>query len=298
MNKENIIKYLEVIKKAVSFIEEELNDVKDSSGVELIKEPKKVSSGRYSYINDILNHPNWPEAIPSHVICKPTEEDQENRANAVLQAMIDCDLNDLNFLDYGCGDGWITNQAIQLNVRSSTGYDINSSEIWDKFPRAIFTTNKNDLKQSFYDVIFLYDVLDHCMDAESVMNHVYELLSDKGIVYIRCHPWTSKHGSHLPKKGLNKAYVHLFLTEQEIVKHGHEITFTRMETKPLEAYKWWFRNFNVNLERFHRQDLHPFFKNPTFQNHMFLEQKIESKDQKEFIKNLEIDFIDYVLTKK
>jgi hypothetical protein len=66
-------------------------------------------------------------------------------------------------------------------------------------------------------IVFLYDVLDHAIDAEQAyIKEAHRCLAPNGTVYVRCHPWTSKHATHLYKQGINKAYFHLFLTWDEI----------------------------------------------------------------------------------
>jgi hypothetical protein len=49
---------------------------------------------------------------------------------------------------------------------------------------------------------------------QSVLNKARRLLADKGRIYVRCHPFTSRHATHLYQQ-CNKAFLHLLTTEEE-----------------------------------------------------------------------------------
>ena len=83
-------------------------------------------------------------------------------------------------MDFGCGEGWIAKQVIERGTSESTGFDIKKSENWEKLTDVNFTNNFNDLKPSHYDVIILYDVLDHCEDPVTLMNQVKSLIKNDG----------------------------------------------------------------------------------------------------------------------
>ena len=118
-----------------------------------------------------------------------------------------------------------------------------------------------------------------------------------GVVYVRCHPWTSRHATHLYKQGINKAYMHMFLSFDEIGKLIKEKPmFTRNEKNPMEAYRWWFRNFKIVKERTIKEPVSDFFKHPDFKTLLANEQNILEID--DFLKLMEIQFVDYVLIPK
>ena len=68
-----------------------------------------------------------------------------------------------------------------------------------------------------YNVIILFDVIDHLKieNPTEVLRKLGELLAPDGKIYMRCHPITSRHGTHL-YHDLNKAYVHLVFTGEEL----------------------------------------------------------------------------------
>ena len=324
MNKQEITKYLTVIKRAVQLIEANLEDADDGLLNQLVQSvaspviqtqaaPVQAQSVvqnvpqadeewvklRKKHVGDLLGIKEWPEAVPPRMATTTLKkEDQINRANSVLDMMIDRPLEKLDFLDFGCGEGWITQQASKRGVQTATGYDVRPEPIWSQL-KGTFTTKYEDLKPTSYDAVFLYDVLDHCEDPMDVMDKIYRVSRPDAKIYVRCHPWTSKHANHIYKFGLNKAYIHLFLNwheQREIVNNLP--LFTRIEKDPLAAYHWWFHNFNIVKERPIKEDVHPFFLNPAFRELLMTENQIDPQEIDNFIERMQVQFVDYVLTLK
>lgn len=315
---QNVKKYLEVIKRAIKLIENEFGGGSDP--LDVIDEPidkpfqgmpapvideqaqaeaaavAAAKLAREEHIQRLLAINCWPEAVPSFFPQQASEKDQKNRARAVLDTVLDKRIEGLNFLDFGCGDGWITQEAA-LRGAKATGYDIVVSPVWKQFTGPEFTDLASQLPDNSFDIIFLYDVLDHAMDAEGVIKDVYRCLAPNGTVYVRCHPWTSKHATHLYKQGINKAYFHLFLTWDEIRGLiNQDPVFTRHEIEPLEAYRWWFRAFEIVKDRSITEPMNEFFQVPAFRELLAAEQQLEDVDH--FLKLMEIQFVDFKLIKK
>jgi len=80
----------------------------------------------------------------------------------------------------------------------------------------IFNKNRR-YEPNSYDIIFIYDVIDHYqfVDGIHILNMCKRLLAPEGRIYMRCHPWTSRHATHLTH-ALNKAFIHLIFTDQEL----------------------------------------------------------------------------------
>jgi len=253
-------------------------------------------AARKKHISDLMAIDCWPEAMPAFFSAKePTKADQINRANAVLDMMIDRSLEGMHFLDYGCGDGWVVQEASKRGVASAIGYDIVRSEKWSGIDAAL-TDDMSQLKNGFYDVVFLYDVLDHAQDPLAVMADVKRRLRQDGAVYVRCHPWTSRHASHLFRRGLNKAYIHLFLKWHEICELiGGEPMFTREEKSPSEAYKWWFHDFVVKKERQIKEPVSEFFHVPAFKQLLADEQGVSLAEADRLLDLMQVQFIDWRL---
>lgn len=265
------------------------------------EEIKQFQIVRKKHIDELMAIECWPVAVPDFLMAQDASvDDQINRANCVLDMMIDLPkLEGLTFLDFGCGDGWIAQEVMKRGVAESMGYDIKLNSNWQNLTGAKYTHIYNELKRNYYDVIMLYDVLDHCEDPLALMGQVKNILKRDGVVYVRCHPWTSKHASHLYKQGMNKAYMHLFLTYEEIHDIiGKDPMFTRIEKAPIEAYHWWFNEFDIKKERAVKDPVSDFFHVPSFKELLANEQKIPMDKIDEFLKNMEIQFLDFKLTPK
>lgn len=342
MNQTELRRYLNVIKRAVSFIEGMLDNddgglLESLSGISqppLIATQPSVAAtqpvlvqqaapslpqaepitqpppnqeailahkaARQKHIGDLMAIDCWPEAVPQFLVAKEVSlEDQANRANAVLDMLLDRRVEGLTFLDFGCGDGWIASEVLKRGVIESVGYDIKENPNWETLKGPKFTSNFNDLHQNYFDVIFLYDVLDHCEDPVFLMSQIQNLIKPNGTVYVRCHPWTSKHATHLYKQGINKAYLHLFLSYDEIKELiKQDPMFTRMEKKPLEAYHWWFNTFVIKKERSVKEPVNGFFHVPAFKELLANEQQIPMNEIDHFVNSLDTQFVDFCLSPK
>jgi 2-polyprenyl-3-methyl-5-hydroxy-6-metoxy-1,4-benzoquinol methylase len=335
MDQKEIRRYLNVIKRAVSFIEGMLDN--DDGGlleklaenqnfpaqqIEPAQQPinpvvanaephspvphvnpeqeKMILAARKKHIESLMAIDCWPEAVPQFLVAKDASaEDQMNRANAVLDMLLDRPVENLSFLDFGCGDGWIVQEIIKRGVSEAIGYDIKPNANWENLQNVSFTQNFAELKNNHYDVIFLYDVLDHCEDPLFIMDQIKKLIKPSGTVYVRCHPWTSKHATHLYKQGINKAYLHLFLSYNEIKELiSQEPMFTRNEKNPIKAYHWWFHDFLIKKERLVKEPVSDFFYVPAFKELVANEQQIPLEEMDQFVKQFEVQFIDYCLSPK
>lgn len=332
MDKKKIKQYLKVIGRALQLIDEQLDEDDLDIDLEAFLEPPKKKkrkkmrpapvqeplrhlvvsespvqaatdsphNSRQQHIEKLLSIDCWPEAVPGHLAAKPTAEDQINRANAVLDMMIDRSTEGTHFLDFGCGDGWVAKEMTRRGVASSTGFDLLPSDNWNQHKGVTFTNVFKDLNPDSYDIIMLYDVLDHCEDPVGLMKQVHSLMKRNGIVYARCHPWSSKHASHLYKSGLNRAYIHLFLTWEELIELGHTPMFTRQEKNALEAYRWWAssNNFRIVKEQLHTEPVHEFFLVPAFKDLLINEQQLEGERRESFFNDMQLEFVDLKLVRK
>jgi SAM-dependent methyltransferase len=304
MNEEEIRRYLAVIRRACTLIEDQLN--KSDADKDTLPEVPNTNFqnvaadtklARKIHVERLLAIEEWPEAVPPYLVASDaSDQDQIDRANAVLDTM---GIQGERFLDFGCGEGWITKQMLARGAIEADGYDIKISSTWKKLKGPNFTHNFDDIKKDYYDVVLLYDVLDHAEDPEDVMKNVKLALKKDGKVYIRCHPWTSIHANHIYKKGLNKAYIHLFLMWEEMHDLiGEAPMYTRIEKDPLTAYHWWFRDFTVNKERVVREPVHDFFLQSSFKDLLQKEQRLRDKELEPFMERMSMQFVDYLLIRK
>ena len=322
MSDKDIRRFLAVIRRSCALIEEHLDGTETSVSVDQIveqveqaekpqlekREPKDAQpqtaeqfeesrQARKDHVKKLLSIEEWPEAVPPYLVASDaSDQDQIDRANAVLDAM---GAEGKRFLDFGCGEGWIAKQMLERGAEEATGYDIKRSPTWQRLEGPKFTHNFNELKRLHYDAVMLYDVLDHAEDPEDVMKKVEMVLKKEGKVYVRCHPWTSIHANHVYKKGLNKAYAHLFLFWEEMKELiGEDPMYTRIEKDPLTAYHWWFHDFRIHTERIIDEPVHEFFLQKPFKELLQNEQKLTDDELEPFIERMSMQFVDYLLTRK
>lgn len=196
------------------------------------------------FVPYILND-KWPQAVDPLLIADPdSEEDQVSRAHGILSIVVTEPVSG-NFLDFGCGDGYVVAEAAKKAFKS-VGYDIEKSKKWDGFkPRdnQILTTSWDEVvKNGPYDTILIYDVLDHLKDEEDAVEQLKKLnqvVSNNGKIFLRCHPWCSRHGTHLYLSA-NRAYLHLCLDDNHLKELGYKQIHTIKVIHPLLTYERWF----------------------------------------------------------
>ena len=226
-----------------------LNEIKsavDDFSLDEINELK--SHLDFSEIKELVKSPLWPSAVPEELICKTeSEEDKQERAEGIIYLMINEDLSDKSFLDFGCGEGHVVFQAAKNNVKKSVGYDPHSS-LPDSDEKCYFYNDFEKVREEGpFDIVLMYDVLDHLdgfdsVDPTEVTNRMAEVLSQVKLVthenskiYLRCHPWCSRHGGHL-YNSLNKAFVHVVFSKSELEDMGYEVEGVAKVTFPQATY--------------------------------------------------------------
>jgi 2-polyprenyl-3-methyl-5-hydroxy-6-metoxy-1,4-benzoquinol methylase len=256
MNKQEIIlKALESISEGVELLRSTINV--DEKQIALPKKtpttmtenehreraaitPDSISLGPAPNYQD----PKWPVAIdPDLIVTNGNDAEKQYRAVQIIDSL-KIPLNNVSILDYGCGEGHIAYEAAQTADRV-VGYDIQRNDVWDNKIKdnLYFITDKSAVKHHApYDNVILFDVLDHVKDGSQleILKNINSWLSEDGHVFIRTHPWTSKHGGHL-YEDINKAYVHLVLTPAELPRNIKS-EYVEKITKPLATYEGWFKN--------------------------------------------------------
>ncbi len=263
----------------------------------------------FKKLKELLNSDQWPAAVEPSLICDvSSEQDKEYRAEGILDLIIDISLNGLSFLDFGCGEGHVVEKAALQKPKISVGYDIVQSERWEQWPQndnMTLTTKWEDVvAKGPYNVILLYDVVDHIEeDVIEELKKIKEVLSPGGKVFVRCHPWCSRHGTHLYRQ-INKAYIHLVFTEEELKELGFFGQKTREVIHPIATYEKWFKKAGFRIPRAStvmREGVNKFFlKNELIANRIKARWKTSS--EKEFRTGktfptfqMEQQFIDWVI---
>lgn len=251
--------------------------------------------------------PSFPQAVDPMLIADPnSEEDKISRAHGILSIVISEPVTG-KFLDFGCGEGDV---AFEVGRRSfSVGYDVEKFN-WDRFKSSntLFTTSWDDVaKNGPYDHVLVYDVLDHMKtedDPPQELKKLHSVLSDNGKIFVRTHPWCSRHGTHL-YLSINKAYLHMCLSEETLQKMGHKSFHTLKIIHPLNTYNKWFTDagFKTVSSNIIPETVEPFFKQPPIsgliKRHWKNSYTPELASGKEFPEwQVRQQFIDFVLQKK
>jgi len=157
-----------------------------------------VVDADFNELKNLLNSPAWPAAVPPTALAN-TEEDKKERALS-MHAWFTEELNgpvDGKILDFGCGEGHLVKHMKELNL-NAVGYDIQQTGPFNWGDGEPLTTDFNRIKSGVpYQSIILYDVLDHVADPAATLAQVVSLCDKDTKIYVRFHPFISRHGGHL-----------------------------------------------------------------------------------------------------
>lgn len=197
-----------------------------------------------------INDREWPVAINQNLIVRDNDK-VEKKFRALQISSLIGEKGDKNILDFGCGDGFVSKE-LSKKALSVVGFDIKQRPEWEELKKDTynlkFTNNFKELEPQQFDLIIMYDVLDHLVgrDPVELLKSLAEILSPHGKIFIRCHPWTSKHGGHAYEI-VNKAYVHLVYTADELLKLGVNLEPNLKVNRPIATYEKWFKSANYTI---------------------------------------------------
>jgi len=226
-------------------------------------EPQPMAA-TFEALKDLLGSGQWPQAAPDFLICEESDKDKYERAEGIL-AYMGQDIKGKKFLDFGCGEGHVAQKAVELGAESAIGYDTKQlgGLTWDsQTGNCLLTTDIEKAKAGGpYDLILLYDVLDHSEDPVNILATARDMLAPQGRIYVRCHPISSRHATHLYKK-INKAYIHLVFTDDELKQLGYENDIKQRTYFPQVDNNRWFGQAKLKAISHDcvRSDIDPFFK--------------------------------------
>ena len=236
MNLDKIIQNFEDILTELK----KLASISNNQKIEPITETEKKSD--FDVLKSLLMSEEWPQAAPDFLICEENEQDKIDRAEGII-SYLSQDLRDKSFLDFGCGEGHVALNASTSGAIKSYGYDILKSGNlnWEEKKESFLLTNDFEkIKENGpYDFVLLYDVLDHAEDPIDVLNKVRQIVNENSKIFVRCHPFSSRHGTHLYRK-LNKAYVQLVFTDEELTELGLTGDIKQKTYFPIAENNKWF----------------------------------------------------------
>ena len=215
---------------------------KEPKPPEKLEQAPPANTSDFEDLKKLLNSGSWPLATPDFLICEDTDKDKYERADGIL-AYLGQDFKNKKFLDMGCGEGHVVEKVLAAGATVSVGFDLVKSGnlTWESDnPANLLTTDFDKVKANGpYDFIFIYDVLDHADEPVEVLKLARSVLNDNGKVFVRCHPICARHATHQYKK-LNKAYIHLVFTEEEIKSLGLENDIKQKTFFPINDNNKWF----------------------------------------------------------
>lgn len=257
----------------------------------------------FEKLKKALESDKWPVAVKQNLICNPESlHEKIERGRGIVELMVEDDLRNLKFLDFGCGDGFSTNYVSEEKAAISVGYDLVIDDQWEKFEKhtnLLFTNDFAKVKENGpYDAVMIFDVLDHAIaeDPTQILTKAASVLSDKGKIYMRTHPWTSRHATHLYHE-LNKAYVHLVFTDHElsqIINSKYKLHNIGIKL-PLMTYGKYIKEAGLveASRREIKEPIEPFFKIPKIADRIMKLTQFEQFPEWQ----MSLQFIDYVLKK-
>ena len=213
-------------------------------------------SSELSLLTEILESDNWPKAVPDNQICDLTsEEDKRHRAKGIVDIILDRSLDGKRFLDVGCGEGHVCEHlANYSSPKVCVGYDIERPDatLWASDSLNLVDDWVMVKDRAPYDVILLYDVLDHTYEGEVVplLKRVKDVCAKDAVIFVRTHPWCGRHGGHLYHK-TNKAFLHLIFTEVELIDMGFSVPQMQKVLHPQKRYGEWFNKAGFGSPKHH-----------------------------------------------
>lgn len=193
--------------------------------------------------------PDFPKAADEDHIVKPDDEiNLSNRAEAIASLWLEQDVANKKILDYGCGDGILGAELASRNA-IVTGYDPYVHDERHGLTRVNSWRSINS--RGKYDIIILFDVLDHIVDEEpeEILRFCKSQLNNDGRIYIRTHPWCGRTGGHIYQQ-LNLAWAHLIFTEKEFSDNGIIVPKVRKIIHPQYTYYKWINKSKFNIKKF------------------------------------------------
>jgi len=212
-------------------------------------------------LEEVLKNDKFPVAIDPMFITDPnSESDKNTRVQAILDLWLQDSLEGKKILDFGCGEGHLVEEITKRGAKAF-GYDI------AKIPQrqaGIFSNNWEEIVSNGpYDIIVFYDVLDHTENQmpPELLVMAKKVLAEKGTMRIRCHPWCSRHGTHLFHKQ-NKAFLHLLFSGEELRNAGITGPRTIRVIHPIATYQTWISKAGCRIvhNKVYRRDFEPMFR--------------------------------------
>ena len=265
-----------------------------------IQESTSNKTNHFEVLQNLIDYPDWPSAVDPDLLCNENNElDKLERAEGIRDIFIDESFENKKVLDFGCGEGHLVKAIIERNPKIVVGYDyICSPKVKLEKNKGFITFDKDIVKDNGpYDIIILYDVVDHLEDETitECLEFLKEILADNGKIYIRAHPFISRPGGHAYNK-INKAFIHLFLTENEL-----KYLYPDMKNYPTSKIIYPVKTYREHIDqsgltvhsvKVINSDIEDFFKKREISEIISKNNNFQGP-----IMQMSMQFVDFVLTK-
>jgi len=182
----------------------------------------------------------------------------------------------MNVLDLGCGLGGQTAYFSLKGANTVVGVDINKKwiDIAAKYAKEKQANKKVDfilvdgaylpIRENNFDIIMMYDVLEHLPQANKVLQECKRVLKLSGFLYVSFGPpWLNPYGGHLWSH-IPIPWCHLIFSEKTlanvlkksksllpITEVGHEITqFRNLGKMTIRKFKEMIKKTNLEIKFF------------------------------------------------
>ena len=271
------------------------------------KKTEFKESEEFKVLKSLLDSTDWPEAVfGAQIADENSESDKAERAEGISDILLP-PFSGKKFLDFGCGEGHVA-KYVSGEAAISIGYDIVRNELsqfdWEKKDGGFLLTTDFEkvVLEGPYDIVMIYDVLDHSsVDPSEVLAKAKSVLAEDGKIYLRCHPWTGRHGGHAYRK-INKAFVHLAFSEEELDHLGVKLEHNRKILFPIGTYNKAVEEAGLVREsepEVDTQEVESFFEeNPLVKSRILSAFGLDEWTAEKPVFQMSQCFLDYVLKKK
>lgn len=178
------------------------------------------------------------------------------------------DLRKMNLLEIGCGYGALSYVLAQKAKHvTTTEIDVKKLRVAKQLlkPFNNVTITKSDgstlsFKNKTFDMVILFDVIEHVDDPKTMLEEVYRVLKPNGIMYVEFTPYYSIVGHHLYDfakwpihvlpKSLIKQYVYKKPVKSFLTHDDFWNQFESLNKLRIDAFRSYIRPFIPLKERY------------------------------------------------
>ena len=234
---------------------------------------------------------SWPPALDD-------KETANDRMRSFLGS-ISVPIKSQKVLEFGsCDTTLATLLKSECGAAKVYSYDVelckyNERTVGD--PAIVFTDNFRLVQHNgIYDIVVINDIIDHLEKPVYWLKQLADLINPQsGRVFARCHPYTSKNGTHLGEQ-INKAFLHLVFSDDELATLGITNRYTRKILDLNSSYQRFFEEAGLKVVR---EEIKKCPVDSIFLTDSRITSRIKKNldIQDNIINFLEVEYIDYEL---